>query len=74
MDDNNQILIALGRLEGKVESLISLQRSHAEDMDKLDHRIRVLETHRSWLMGAAAIVGALVSTAVSFFLKWESHE
>jgi len=66
VEDINQIMVALGRLEGKVESLLSMQRTHAEDIDKLDKRVRDLEHSKSWLMGAAAIVGAGASMLVSF--------
>ncbi len=65
MEDINQIMVALGRLEGKVESLLSMQRSHAEDIDKLEKRVRDLEHSKSWLMGAAAIIGAGASMLVS---------
>lgn len=65
MEDINQIMVALGRLEGKVESLLSMQRTHAEDIDKLDKRVRDLEHSKSWLMGAAAIIGAGASMLVS---------
>lgn len=65
MEDINQIMVALGRLEGKVESLLSMQRTHAEDIDKLDKRVRDLEHSKSWLMGAAAIIGAGASVVVS---------
>jgi len=65
VEDINQIMVALGRLEGKVESLLSMQRSHAEDIDKLDKRVRDLEHSKSWLMGAAAIIGAGASMLVS---------
>tara|TARA_R100000951_G_scaffold64886_1_gene54761 strand:- start:541 stop:738 length:198 start_codon:yes stop_codon:yes gene_type:complete len=58
-------MVALGRLEGKVESLLSMQRTHAEDIEKLDKRIRDLEHSKSWLMGAAAIIGAGASMLVS---------
>ena len=67
MEDINQIMVALGRLEGKVESLLSMQRTHAEDIEKLDKRIRDLEHSKSWLMGAAAIIGAGASMLVSLF-------
>ena len=65
MEDINKIMVALGRLEGKVELLLSLQRGHDEDIDKLDQRVRSLEHSKSWLMGAAAIIGAGASMLVS---------
>tara|TARA_R100001510_G_scaffold45594_1_gene42321 strand:+ start:176 stop:385 length:210 start_codon:yes stop_codon:yes gene_type:complete len=61
MEPDNQILIALGRLEGKVDALISRQVMHDEELQKHDLRLRNLEQGRSWLLGAAAMVGAAVS-------------
>jgi hypothetical protein len=69
MEETRDILIALGRLEGKVESLIHLQRSHAEDLDHLDKRVRTLEQSRSALLGAAGIVGAIAGTLISWIFK-----
>ena len=69
MDDSRDILIALGRLEGKVESLIHLQRSHAEEMERMDKRVRTLEQGRAALVGAAAVVSAVFATIVSWIFK-----
>jgi len=66
MENTKDILLALGRLEGKVESLITMQRSAQEHIAGLDRRIRVLEMGRSYLMGAAAAIGA----ATSFLVTW----
>lgn len=69
MDSDNQILIALGRLEGKVDALISRQAVHDEELQRHDARLRNLEQGRSWLLGAAAVIGALVSV-VSNKIGW----
>lgn len=69
MEDTRDILMALGRLEGKVESLIHLQRSHAEEMDRIDKRVRLLEQGRSALLGGAAVVGAVAATIISWIFK-----
>jgi len=61
METDNQILVALGRLEGKVDALITRQALHDEDIQRLDTRLRQLEQGRSWLLGAAAVVGAIAS-------------
>tara|TARA_R100001440_G_scaffold45164_1_gene64894 strand:+ start:532 stop:741 length:210 start_codon:yes stop_codon:yes gene_type:complete len=61
MDSDNQILVALGRLEGKVDALISRQAVHDEELQRHDVRLRNLEQGRSWLLGAAAVIGAAVS-------------
>ncbi|QDP57778.1 MAG: hypothetical protein Unbinned7358contig1001_4 [Prokaryotic dsDNA virus sp.] len=69
MDDSRDILLALGRLEGKVESLIHMQRSHAEEMDRIDKRVRVLEQGRAALLGGAAVVGSVAATIISWIFK-----
>lgn len=66
MENSKDILLALGRLEGKVESLISMQHATQEHIDSLDRRIRHLEMGRSYLMGAAAAIGAFTSFIVSW--------
>jgi len=69
MEDTKDILLALGRLEGKVESLLHMQRSHAEDMDRLDKRVRVLEQGRAALLGGAAVIGSIAATIISWIFK-----
>jgi len=66
MEESKDILLTLGRLEGKVESLITMQRSAQEHIESLDRRIRTLEMGRSALIGAAAAMGA----ATSFLVTW----
>jgi len=65
MESNDQILVALGRLEGKVDALMTRQALHDEDIQRHDVRLRQLEQGRSWLLGAAAVIGALVSFVAS---------
>lgn len=65
MESNDQILVALGRLEGKVDALMTRQALHDEDIQRHDVRLRQLEQGRSWLLGAAAVIGALVSFTAS---------
>jgi|TARA_R100000655_G_scaffold94765_1_gene136320 hypothetical protein len=67
METDNQILVALGRLEGKVDALISRQAVHDEELQRHDARLRNLEQGRSWLLGAAAVVGAVASFLMSQF-------
>ena len=63
---NEELLLALGRLEGKVDSLITSLAVHDEELQRLDHRIRQLEQSRSWMLGAAAVIGAAVSFLFQF--------
>ena len=63
---SEELLLALGRLEGKVDSLITRQAIHDEALDRIDTRVRQLESSRSWLMGASAAIGA----SISLLFQW----
>ena len=63
---DNEILIALGRLEGKVDSLITRQAIHDEELNRHDTRLRHLEQSRSWLLGATAAMAAIVSIVINY--------
>ena len=69
MEDSRDILLALGRLEGKVESIIAMQRSTSDNVKTLDRRIRILEQGKSWVLGVAAAVGAAISLVVTWLTK-----
>lgn len=66
-DTPSEILLALGRLEGKVDSLIAQQVRTQEDIDLLDQRVRVLEGAKAWVIGVATVVGAATSYLVKLF-------
>tara|TARA_R100000951_G_C2622571_1_gene174991 strand:- start:497 stop:724 length:228 start_codon:yes stop_codon:yes gene_type:complete len=65
-NNNNGLMLALGRLEGKVDALISVQRSQDESIGRLEKRLRTLEGSRSWLLGAAAVLGAMSSQLMNW--------
>jgi hypothetical protein len=69
MEDSNQIMLALGRLEGKVDAMLTKQKSQDETLEKHDRRIRTLEQSRSWLLGASAIIGASVSFLMKYLMR-----
>ncbi len=62
---DNEILIALGRLEGKVDALIARQAIHDEELDRHDKRLRDLEQSRAWILGAAAVIGAVAAFIIN---------
>jgi hypothetical protein len=66
MAAQDDLLLAIGRLEGKVDSILATMNRHGEELERLDHRIRRLEQSKSWMLGAAAVVGAVSS----FFFKF----
>ena len=63
---NEEFLIAIGRLEGKMDSLLQMHKSQQETLQSHDERIRSLESHKSAMIGAAAIVGGIVSVLIKF--------
>ncbi len=66
MKDNDTIFLHLGRLEGKVDAILSNQTLTAEQLKDQDKRIGKLEHHHSWFLGASAVVASVVATAVGF--------
>lgn len=66
---NEEILLAIGRLEGKVDAMLTMVRMQEEQIRMHDERIRELEHSKSFLMGMAALAGAATSAAVTFLTK-----
>ena len=64
-DTPDQVLLALGRLEGKVDALMSQQSKHQADMDSLDVRVRHLEGSKALLFGACAVLATGASYIVT---------
>ncbi len=64
-DSPGDILLALGRLEGKVDALMAQQSRTQTDLDGLEDRVRILEGSRAILFGACAVIGSLVSYVVA---------
>lgn len=63
---NEEVLIALGRLEGKVDAMMNALRSQQEELHRLDVRVRDLEQSKAWLLGAAAVISFLSGLVVKF--------
>jgi hypothetical protein len=61
---NEEILLALGRLEGKVDAMMTSLRLQEQELKSLDKRIRELEQSRAWMLGAAAIISLLAGMIV----------
>lgn len=64
---DNQLLLAIGRLEGKMDSLIRHLQQMEQQLAQFDLRIRKLEAHRAYQTGAAAAIGALSSVLINYF-------
>lgn len=59
-----EVLIALGRLEGKVDAMMTSLRIQEEELRILENRIRDLEQSRAWMLGAAAIISIIAGLIV----------
>jgi TolA-binding protein len=65
----SEMMLAIGRLEGKVDTLIQLQRMQEEQIKNHEDRLRQLEHSKSYAMGIAAAIGAVISTATTLLSK-----
>jgi hypothetical protein len=61
---NEEILLALGRLEGKVDAMMTSLRVQEQELKVLEKRIRELENSRAWMLGAAAVIAAIAGFIV----------
>jgi uncharacterized metal-binding protein YceD (DUF177 family) len=71
--DAPEIMLAIGRLEGKVDALLQMQRIQEDQIKIHEERIRDLEHSKSFTMGIAATVGAIVSFSVHLVFKLVSQ-
>jgi hypothetical protein len=61
MTSQDDLLLAIGRLEGKVDSILATMRMHHEELENLDQRVRSLESGRSYVLGIACVLSFLVT-------------
>jgi CII-binding regulator of phage lambda lysogenization HflD len=60
------IMLAIGRLEGKVDSLLGRQDELQQSIQRLEARVHDIEGMKHKMLGAAAIIGAVVSLGMRF--------
>ena len=63
---NETLLLSVGRLEGKLDSLLSSFRQHEDQITDHEKRLNKLEQAKAWLIGASAAAGGSVSWAINF--------
>lgn len=66
---HDELFLAIGRLEGKVDSLIAMQSRQSEELKEHDHRLRSLEHSRGYMLGWAAAIGATVSFIANYMIR-----
>ena len=67
--EDKEILLALGRLEGKVDALMTQQKNTRVDLEQHASRLRILENSKSVLVGSCVIIAALISSAVTILAE-----
>jgi len=66
MSNQEDILFAMGRLEGKVDALLASIRKHDQELSELEVRLRQLEQYKFLTLGAAGVIGGIVSALMDF--------
>lgn len=66
---NDELFLALGRLEGKMDALIQMQHVQQEELKTHDERLRSLEHSRGTFLGAASIFGAISGGLLNLVLR-----
>ena len=68
--NDTELMLAIGRLEGKMDALIQSHERLQSDMKALSRRVNTLEKERSRLYGAGfilAVIGSAIMWMVSTF-------
>jgi chromosome segregation ATPase len=61
ISNQGELLLAIGRLEGKMDSLLQSYENLEADMKDLSRRVNTLEKERSRLYGAGFVLAVLGS-------------
>ena len=70
MSQDADLMLAIGRLDGKMDALIKAYESLQGDIKSLSRRVNTLEKERSRLYGAGfilAVIGSAIMWMVSTF-------
>ena len=68
----NDVYLILGRLEGKLDSVMTITEKQWDSIDQHDRRLKRLERDKSLVYGAAAVLGllgSLVIWVISHFMR-----
>ena len=67
--DDPQLLLLIGRLEGKLDALIQSSHNQSSKIVEIDARLMKLEASRAWLVGAASVISILATLAANSILR-----
>jgi hypothetical protein len=66
---HDELFLAIGRLEGKVDSILAQQSRQNDELKSHDSRIRSLEHSRGHMLGWAAAIGAGMSIVSTYIIR-----
>jgi len=64
-----ELFLAIGRLEGKVDSLIAMQSHQQDQIKEHDTRIRSREHSRGDMLAWSAAIGASMSLVANYLIR-----
>lgn len=66
---HDELFLAIGRLEGKLDSLIAMQGKQGDELKDHDIRLRSLEQSKSHFIGYAAAAGGVLGIVANYVIK-----
>ena len=66
MPNDHDVMLAIGRLEGKLDSLLQMRLQQQQEIKELDVRVRHLEHAKAIVIGGAGAVSAAVTLIINF--------
>lgn len=66
---HEELFLAIGRLEGKVDSILAQQSRQNDELKQHDERIRSLEHSRGYMLGWSAAIGASMSLVANYLIR-----
>lgn len=65
LDHQLEVQRTLGRMEGKLDALVTTMATHVEDDKTVEKRVGKLERRQAWTSGASAVIGTLIGWTVT---------
>ena len=69
ISQDEDIKYMLGRLEGKVDSLIAGMKQQTQEIQEHEKRIRILENSKAWVLGSASAAAVIISITIQYLFK-----
>ncbi|HNX71701.1 hypothetical protein [Rivihabitans pingtungensis] len=66
-DEHTDLARVLGRIEGKLDMIVTSQHVQSERLDAMDSRLRQVETQAA---KAGALTGGLVAVLTAIVVEW----